>query len=393
MRLLSNNLSASSAASESEVAPTWAIPEFPALGVLPPAVLGVSREGVPLPQLEDPVAVRSRNAELRPPESEQSPKPSPTAATLSEESQSTVSPSSDAELPSPPDRSLPLRSRAIARGSDSDFDPDFESGTLAGWEVLGEASVVDSSFGVEPNSGDYQALLETGKGSASLEELEAFLEVPALEDELGEFPGIEVPDIKAGSAIKQTFEVTQAEANAAKAAIQSGETGSKVLSTLFGDTAADGFVDYLVNENSSSIAFASLVGPSESAPGYSATPIANNEGKGAIENFREQKIVFSGSQADGFSQETGYKYVSSKPLIKPGEHTVGVGVVSLANSQEESALLVDDTSNTDIAREISDRIPSLTEPHSASQTLQQSQLRQAISLESNESEAADILMA
>ena len=52
----------------------------------------------------------------------------------------------------------------------------FETGDFTGWEVIGDASVVDSSYGTFPHTGDYQALL-TPDGSVTLAQLESFLGV------------------------------------------------------------------------------------------------------------------------------------------------------------------------------------------------------------------------
>jgi hypothetical protein len=47
------------------------------------------------------------------------------------------------------------------------INPGFETGDTSGWTTVGDASVVDSGFGVTPTEGSYQLLMTTGSGSVS----------------------------------------------------------------------------------------------------------------------------------------------------------------------------------------------------------------------------------
>lgn len=54
----------------------------------------------------------------------------------------------------------------------------FETGNFRGWQTIGDRRIVGSEFGSGPIEGNFQALLTTGSGSVSVEELEDFLVLP-----------------------------------------------------------------------------------------------------------------------------------------------------------------------------------------------------------------------
>ena len=70
----------------------------------------------------------------------------------------------------------------------------FETGDFTGWQTIGNAQIVDSSYGVAPLGGSYQAIIST-IGGVSKDELLSFL---------GLYPGSQVwtLNILSGSAIK-----------------------------------------------------------------------------------------------------------------------------------------------------------------------------------------------
>ncbi len=76
----------------------------------------------------------------------------------------------------------------------------FETGTLSGWNTIGDTSVVTSSFGSGPVIGTYEALVKGGAGGSTTSGLEAFLGVPG-----GSLNALGNGITHGGSAIGQTF--------------------------------------------------------------------------------------------------------------------------------------------------------------------------------------------
>lgn len=75
----------------------------------------------------------------------------------------------------------------------------FENGTFRGWETIGDAKIVDSSYGVNPFSGDYMALI-TSSASVSLQKIQTFL---GISTSLWQAYGLPT-DITGAAAIKST---------------------------------------------------------------------------------------------------------------------------------------------------------------------------------------------
>ena len=89
------------------------------------------------------------------------------------------------------------------------LNPSFETGTTAWWSTVGDVSVTDSSFGVDPISGSYQILLTTN--GASVSETESAMSLASgtiqgiFDSEIGG-PGSGPTE---GAAFQQTFVVTE----------------------------------------------------------------------------------------------------------------------------------------------------------------------------------------
>jgi hypothetical protein len=92
------------------------------------------------------------------------------------------------------------------------LNPSFETGDTSSWTTVGDASVVDSSFGVTPTDGSFQLLLSTSGADVSATEAAMGMSAGAIQtifnqrlvtpgDSTGSGP-IE------GSAFQQTFNVT-----------------------------------------------------------------------------------------------------------------------------------------------------------------------------------------
>ncbi len=92
-------------------------------------------------------------------------------------------------------------------------NPGFETGDTSGWTTAGDASVVDSGFGVAPTEGSYQLLMTTGSGAVTANATETAMGLPnqtirkIFRDHIekpGESSGKWVID---GSAVQQSFDV------------------------------------------------------------------------------------------------------------------------------------------------------------------------------------------
>jgi hypothetical protein len=92
-------------------------------------------------------------------------------------------------------------------------NPGFESGDTSGWTTVGDASVVDSGFGVTPTEGSYQLLMTTGSGAVSPSAAETAMGMPnnairhLFRDYVrqpGQSTGMWPSE---GSAVQQSFEV------------------------------------------------------------------------------------------------------------------------------------------------------------------------------------------
>jgi hypothetical protein len=92
-------------------------------------------------------------------------------------------------------------------------NPSFETGDTSGWTTVGDASVVDSGFGVTPTDGSYQLLMTTGSGAVSPEATETAMGLPNNTirkifrdhiDKPGESTGKSSTE---GSAVQQSFDV------------------------------------------------------------------------------------------------------------------------------------------------------------------------------------------
>lgn len=78
----------------------------------------------------------------------------------------------------------------------------FETGDLTDWQSVGDADVVDSSFGVTPTDGSYQALMQTGLATnESAAGLASFLRI-----DVATLNGVTTGgDVAGGAAIAQQF--------------------------------------------------------------------------------------------------------------------------------------------------------------------------------------------
>ncbi len=93
------------------------------------------------------------------------------------------------------------------------INPGFETGDTSGWTTVGDASVVDSGFGVTPTEGSYQLLMTTGSGGVSPEAAEMAMGMPNNSirkifrdyiDKPGQSTG---KDPIEGAAVQQSFDV------------------------------------------------------------------------------------------------------------------------------------------------------------------------------------------
>lgn len=174
----------------------------------------------------------------------------------------------------------------------------FETGTLTGWNTLGNTSIQTAAYGTAPTQGTYQALITNGSGSVSDSNLEAFLGLST-----GALDGLGNGNATEGSVIALT-PITVA--------------AGTMLSFSW---------DFLTNEGTPSsfndFAFVSI---------GSLSTLANTN----------SSFVLSPTS---FNEETGYA-TFSYTFTTQGTYQVGLGVVDVADTVVDSALLVDNFSVT-----------------------------------------------
>ena len=177
--------------------------------------------------------------------------------------------------------------------------PDFQS-----WSTLGNTSVQDNTFKT-PTEGSVQAVLSNGfngpgagTATTNVASLEAFLNLN---------PGSLVPNIKSGSAIKQSF---------------FGTVGDVITYTY----------DYVTNE-----------GPKADYGFYTFTQPGGGDFVGVLGQTGDPGLHAT-SALDNlsgyFNQETGYR-TGTFTLTSTGTWTVGFGVVNRDDTNISSGLLVD----------------------------------------------------
>lgn len=89
------------------------------------------------------------------------------------------------------------------------INPSFETGTFSGWTTTGDASVVNSSVGVTPFHGTFQAFLTTASQNGDFNNFSGTdaVSAAALRTFLG-LPNSAISSAFEGSAIQQTFTAT-----------------------------------------------------------------------------------------------------------------------------------------------------------------------------------------
>lgn len=179
-------------------------------------------------------------------------------------------------------------------GSAAILNSSFETGDFSQWETTGQATVEDSSFGLEPSNGTYQVVLETLQDTTgtSGSDLESFLGLTS--------GSLTSSGVTEGSAIKQTFV-----ANA-----------GDVLTFQWN--------------------FLTDLDPSE--PDYNdfAFFTLNNTLNSLVDTSNATNTNFFTRLA----KETGYQSSSYK-IATAGTYVLGFGVVDVGDTTVNSALLVD----------------------------------------------------
>jgi hypothetical protein len=196
------------------------------------------------------------------------------------------------------------------------INPSFETGDTSGWTIVGDASVVDSGFGVTPTDGSYQLVLTTGSGAVSPAATEAAMGLKndtirkIFRDHVwrpGESRG-RLPT--EGSAVQQTFYA---------------EVGDLItfdwnfLTDEFTRSPAepDYYTDFL---------WGYLEGPS-------------SEQEHVLAHANQDPGNFFAS-ASSFDQETGYQTVTFA-ITETGDHTLTLGVHDLEDTLHDTGAIFD----------------------------------------------------
>lgn len=179
-------------------------------------------------------------------------------------------------------------------GNAAILNSSFETGDFSQWETTGQATVEDSSFGLEPSNGTYQAVLETLQDTTGTSgaDLESFLGLTA--------GSLTSSGVTEGSAIKQTFV-----ANA-----------GDILTFQW---------DFLTD-----------LDPSESDYNDFAFFTLNN----ILNPLADTSNATNTNFFTRLAKETGYQSTSYK-ITTAGTYVLGFGVVDMGDTTVNSALLVD----------------------------------------------------
>ncbi|MEL7034481.1 MAG: hypothetical protein AAFO04_02505 [Cyanobacteria bacterium J06592_8] len=182
----------------------------------------------------------------------------------------------------------------------------FESGEFSDeWISIGEASIVQETYGVTPVEGEFQALITTKSSSVPdrcsmlyLICLESFLELPA-----GSLDTLIPEGVVEGSAIKRSFSVQAGDTLSFSWNFLSNETIFDQDSTTFND-----------------VAFVSI---------------------GTVENFADTSNLH-GSSNTIFDTESGYQ-TFSHTFTEGGTYLLGIGVLDAKDDNDffASGVLID----------------------------------------------------
>ena len=178
----------------------------------------------------------------------------------------------------------------------------FETGDFDGWNILGNAGVSDSGFGINPIDGTYQALLTNGTNAVSRSSLETFLGLDPLTLNSYADPNI----VTEGSAISQVISV---EAGAILTFDWNFLSNEALNSPTFND-----------------FAFISLM------PEILPVPVLADT---------SDLIPFGGV----YDNQTGYQPFSYT-FQTAGTYVLGFGVVDCTDTGVDSALLIDNVNVT-----------------------------------------------
>ena len=180
----------------------------------------------------------------------------------------------------------------------NDENGGFETGNFTAWNTIGNTSIQIAEFGTIPTQGNFQALLTTGFGSVSDNDLENFLGLNS-----GEIDGIANENTTEGSALYKTITV---------------EAGD-ILSFDF---------NFLTNETDF-----------DSDPAtfndFSFVSISSN----SLSQLADTSSTFFFSSTP-FSEETDYSNFTFE-FSEAGTYKVGIGVVDAVDTAFDSGLLID----------------------------------------------------
>ncbi|MFB2879592.1 S8 family serine peptidase [Aerosakkonemataceae cyanobacterium BLCC-F46] len=183
-------------------------------------------------------------------------------------------------------------------------NPGFETGDFKNWQTLGNKKIETSAFNSGPKEGTYQALLTNGVGSVSDTNLETSLNLSS-----GSLDALGNGNATEGSVIQRTVTVT---------------AGAKLTFDW----------NFLTSEGTPSF-----------YNDFSFVAISSDTTTDTISTLANTNNSFTPSSTI-FPKETGFG-TFSYTFTNPGTYTIGVGVMDVADSGVNSAVLVDNFSLTD----------------------------------------------
>ena len=183
----------------------------------------------------------------------------------------------------------------------------FETGDTSEWSTVGDVSVTDSSFGVDPIDGTYQILLSTNGSSVSETESAMGLTSGTIQSIFDAEVGGLGSGPTEGAAFQQTFYV--------------GENGDSIS------------INYNLLTNASV--------PEETSTDfiwwYLDRPTGSDE-SGVFAHVNED--IFSSSATPDYDWETGYQSIRLR-VNQPGTYTLTIGINDVDDTYTDSATVFD----------------------------------------------------